>query len=346
MMTNGEFGKFLYELRPQTHPVKLTLYNFIRNYTDLNATFSPDTILKFYFKALSFEHWQKNNLELAQEVRLVLQKLSQLKNLDETFKKLKHSDQIQILKFFHKSDQLEMIHNYFKNKKLNYTFKVYSDKGTTAHAVLVFPHGLVHVYSFDDQAAIINGQLKPLSLDRKLEYTPQLELSATSRHSIQVSRFVEAHFHIQKNQYIGEYIRGYTLQAYKKFEVSSLQEELQLLYAIKKIERFFIDRASEPLYLELIHVLEQTIEFLKKNHPGCIELGQKAYSRGHNALENLFIDDKMIHILLKEIQNLLSENGVNIPSQNNRGQKWNETSDSTNSSLNPESQADELLTSL
>ncbi len=326
MLTNTDFGKFLYELRPQSNAARLTLYNYIRNFSDLNSPFLPDTILKFYFKALSYEHWQKNNLELAQEVRFILAKLSETKPLDENWKKLKHSDEIQVLRFFHKTDLLEMIHHYFKNKRLNYNFKVYSDKGSTAHAVLVFPHGPVHVYSFDDQAAIINGQLRPLSLDRKLEYTSELELAKNIKQSLLVSQFVATKFSLNQEVITGEYIRGYTLQAYKRFEAYSLQEELQILYTVKKIERFFIDRATEPLYVELIQVLEQTLQFLKKNHPGSQELAQKAYLRGVNALENLFVDDKMIPILLKEIESHLKQTGLETIKEAN----WKTQFDSTN----------------
>ncbi len=336
MKSNADFGKFLYELRPQSNPSRLTLYNYIRNFSDLNSPFLPDTIHRFYFKALSFEHWQKNSLELAQEVQSCLQKFLGTTLQESQWKNLKHSDEIQIIKFFHKKDQLEMIQYFFKNKKINYNFQIYSDKGSLAHAVLAFPHGPIHVYTFDDQAAVIQGQLKPLCLDRKIEYTSSLELAQNTKQSLHISNFIGANFQHRGEIIAGEYIRGYTLQAYKRFEAYSLQEELQIFYAIKKIERFFIDRATEPLYVELIQVLEQTIQFLKKNHPGSVELAQKAYLRGQNALENLFIDDKMIPLLLKEIQHLLIEKDI----------PWNPQSESTNISHKPASQAEEPPTNL
>lgn len=344
MFSNSDFGRFLYEQRPQGHAAKLTLYNYIRNFSELSHPFLPETLHRFYCKALSFDYWQKNCLELSQETQKILNLLSKTINLAPEFKKMRHPEEMQIVSLSHKEDQLQMIHNFFLSKRLNFSFKIYSDINQTAHAVLVYPDETVHVYSFDNQAIILGGNLRPLSLDRRLKYSKSLELAPNSRHHIQISPFISSKFQVGDKGLKGEYIRGYTLQAYRHFEVQDIRDELQLLYTIKKIERFFVDRASEPLYLELIQVLEQTIEFLKKSHPGALELAQKAYSRGQNALENLFVDDKMIKILLNEIHEHLRQTPEN--SLIHKEREWKNSSDSTNSYLNPESLAEELPTNL
>jgi hypothetical protein len=137
---------------------------------------------------------------------------------------------------------------------------------------------------------------------------------------------------------VGDYIRGYTFQSFQRIELHGFHQDSNILYALKKIERFFIDRSTEPLYVELVQLLEQTIDFLKKDLNGSLELGKKAYIRGQNALENIFVDDKMLEVLLNEIQSFIK------PSQGL--ESWTtDLSESTNTSRRLVSLLDEGPTS-
>jgi hypothetical protein len=312
MRTNADFGKFLLEVKPQTRPAVLTFYNYLRNFTDLNTAFTPETVSRFYLKALSFDFWQKNILELTQETKNVLDRFLGQEMQAKAWQDLRHADELQIVKIKNKKDQLEIIKQYIGNFKGQNRFQIFSDKNNISHAVILYPQGDVQVVTFDDHACIQNGQIVPMSLDRKLKYTQKLELVPNVYHFVQVSPFITAKFSILGDRISGDLIRGYTLQNYRKIEIHELHQEPPLLYAIKKIERFFIDRSSEPLYVELLGVLEQTVDFLRKDLEGSVELAQKAYIRGKNVLENIFIDDKMLEVLLKEIHSLIVSKGQSL----------------------------------
>jgi len=338
MRTNADLGKFLLLLNPQTRPAILSLYNFIRNFTDHNLPLTPEIMKRFYLKALSFEHWQKNISELSQETHETLEKFLGTEIKNPLWSSLIRCDKLQIIKIQNKFDQLEVIKQYISQIQPQTQFRIFSDKGAMAHAVIIHPQGNVTVLSFDDTAYITEGQLTPLNLNRKIEYTKKLELSTQNTQMVQVSPFITAKFVSKNNIISGDLIRGYTFQNYRRIEIHELHQEPQLLYAVKRIERFFIDRSSEPLYLELIQVLEQTIDFLRKDLKGSLELAQKAYVRGKNALDNIFIDDKVLDVLLKDIQNLIENKGQTlwIP------QTTKASFASTNSSLKPEYALEDL----
>lgn len=326
MRTNGEFGKFLVEQKPQANQALLALYNYIRVFTDLNAPFLPETVFNFYIKALTFEHWQQNALELSQITSNVLFRFLGSDINGKAWANLKKPEHIQIVKIKSPKDQLEMIRQYLHNEKPNIPTQIFSDKNNIAHAILALPQGRIQVRSFDDMAYIHNGHVIPLVQDRRLDYDKNLEIITNTKQHLQISNFITAQFTVRDGMIIGDYIRGYTFQSSQRIELHGFHQDSNILYALKKIERFFIDRSTEPLYVELIQVLEQTIDFLRKDLNGSIELGKKAYIRGQNALENIFVDDKMLEVLLNEIQSFIK------PSQGL--QSWTtDQSESINTSL-------------
>ncbi len=325
MRLNSDFGKFIYEQRPQSNPALLALYNYLRLYTDLSEPFLPETITKFYIKALSFEHWQNNAIELSQFTTNALFKFLGTDINAKAWANLRKPEDFQIIKIKNPRDQLEVIKQFLYKSQPKTTSQIFHDKNNIAHSVTVLSNGNIKVQTFDDYAFIQNGEIIPLVQDRKLEYSKNLELIKDHRHQIQISNFVTANFKIQDDTIHGVYVRGYTLQSFQKIELHGFHQDSNILYALKKIERFFIDRSTEPLYIELVEVLEQTIGFLKKGMNGSHELGKKAYIRGQNALENIFVDDKMLAVLLNEIQSYLDA----------KDRTWNQriSSDSTNTSL-------------
>lgn len=337
MRLNSDFGKFLYDLRPQSNQALLALYNYVRIYSDLSAPFSPEIIFNFYIKSLSFEYWQKNAIELSQFTNNALFRFLGTEINAKAWASLRKPEDFQIIQIKNAKDQLEIIKQYLYKAKPKTPSQIFQDKNSIAHAVTVLTNGNIQVQTFDDQAFIHNGEIIPLIQDRKLEYSKNLELLQETKQQIQISNFVTAQFSLKDNMVIGDYIRGYTLQSFQRIELYGFHQDSNILYALKKIERFFIDRSTEPLYIELIQLLEQTIDFLKKGINGSHELGKKAYIRGQNALENIFVDDKMLAVLLNEIQSYLDM----------KDRTWNQkiSSDSTNTSLNLESAHEEPLIS-
>jgi hypothetical protein len=306
MRTNGDFGKFLFDLKPQTTPALLSFYNYIRTYTDLDGPFLPETVSSFYIKALSFEHWQLNAIELSQMCSSAIFRFIGADINAKAWANLRKPEQFQILKIQNTKDQLEMIKQYLHSENPKTSSQIFCDKNNIAHAVLVLANGNIQVRSFDDHAYVQNGRIIPLIQDRKLEYSKNLDLLQNVRQQISISTHVTANFTVTTEMIIGSYIRGYSLQSFQKIDLYGFHQDSNILYALKKIERFFIDRASEPLYVELVQVLEQTLDFLKRGTNGSHELGKKAYVRGQNALENIFVDDKMLEILLNEIDTYIA----------------------------------------
>lgn len=330
MRTNGEFGKFLFEQKPQSNQALLAFYNYIRTSTDLNAPFLPETVFSFYIKALTFEHWQQNALELSQFCSNVIFRFLGADINGKAWTNLKRPEQIQIVKIKSLRDQLEVIKQYLHKEKPNIPSQIFADKNNIAHAILSLPNGKIQVRSFDDYAYIHNGQVLPLVQDRRLEYDKNLELIPNVKQQLQISSFITAHFTIKDELIVGDYIRGYTLQSFQRIELHGFHQDSNILYSLKKIERFFIDRSTEPLYIELVQVLEQTLDFLKRDLNGSLELGKKAYIRGKNALENIFVDDKMLEVLLNEIHSFIHPS-LNISKGT---QTWTNSFESTNTSHN------------
>jgi hypothetical protein len=101
-------------------------------------------------------------------------------------------------------------------------------------------------------------------------------------------------------------MRGYTFQKFETLYENPLSRFPKLFYAIKHIEQFFVRRESDPIYMELTALLEQASELIKEGHPEGIKLGAAALKRAELALENIFTDDKVLNLLIRDLKNTLA----------------------------------------
>ena len=147
---------------------------------------------------------------------------------------------------------------------------------------------------------IRQGELQPLTMSIQLQYNNQLELKPQVTQYLKVDRNSYARFRIENKRVHGMVIRGYVFQNYQE-AAGKLNEYPILYYPLKKIEQHYVDRKSDPDYIELVEVLEKATELLRLNHPEANQFGQQALERGQTALEHIFINDNVIGTLVDQL---------------------------------------------
>lgn len=100
----------------------------------------------------------------------------------------------------------------------------------------------------------------------------------------------------------GLLVKGYSFQKTEAFLGKEMSEYAELYFGLKQLERFYIDLKSDPLYQELTALLEKALNMVGSSHPEAYSLADNALRRGRMALKNIFPDDKLLRLLVGNLE--------------------------------------------
>lgn len=163
----------------------------------------------------------------------------------------------------------------------------------------------VDVSVFDKKFVVRNGQLEPLRTDLKLAYDSNLELRENFIHMIEVAPYLMAQFRMKEGRPEGCLLRGYVFQKYQEIHGLLIEEQGKVFPALKRLEQIFIDKQSDPFYLDLIAQLSDAPEKLKQGDLASEKLARRVLERGESAYKEIFMGDRMLAGLIKELSQLL-----------------------------------------
>jgi hypothetical protein len=301
MNTTTHLARHMLSFQPNKDAARLCLYHYLIHHCDPDTPLTPLLFENFCRLALVHEHWQNNCTHLSQELQYVLQHYNETFMLDWSMKDFVFPDYWQVVSI---KNSIEGIYIYEKwlersgpaesKKKVIFT----KDKSY-----------LVLIQNKDQQLSVIQGsplilirkgELEPLTMSIRLEYDENLELKSETSHYLKVDHHSYGRFIVKNKKVSGMIIRGYIFQNQMQAE-GRINQYPNLYYPLKKIEQYFIDRKSDPDYVELVEVLEKAVELFRIHHPEARSFGEAAWNRGQDALENIFINDNVISALVDQL---------------------------------------------
>jgi hypothetical protein len=154
--------------------------------------------------------------------------------------------------------------------------------------------------------AIREGELTPLHMDFTLFYTPELILHSNMIQNIELGPHTAARFRTLPDGIHGHIVRGYTFQRFATMDGGGLHKYPVLFYPLKRLEQFFVNRKTDPMYIELTNLLEKALDLMSQNHPEGLKFAEAALERGRLALEHIFPDDKLVRLLINNLEKTLA----------------------------------------
>ncbi len=318
MLKVGQLLKFVSDLNPQNTPTRLSFFNYLRGFPSAESDLTPDVIQGFFNYSMDYPHWVGNKQQLSREVQFLLENFNSFyqKKFDTSF--LKYPLKMQVIEIDDSVDLLEAVHSYLKHKYPNgEKFRVLPDQSKRAIAIVLRKDKSLEVRTYDKKFTIREGRLEPLRDDLALYYTPDLELSSEHTHKIEVAPYITAQFRFQNEKVTGVLLRGYVFQKLAEFKNDPLQEQTRLLFPIKRLEQFFVDRGTDPYYQDLIAQLERTCSLVQQNDQEALKWSSIVLNKAEMALDNVFLGDKLMTLLVRDLRHALTDyNRKNISSAN------------------------------
>ncbi|GIL16731.1 MAG: hypothetical protein BroJett040_04820 [Oligoflexia bacterium] len=285
-------------------PVLSTFINYLSHYYETEDFLSPDIVQSFFAECLEYPHWQQNKKQLNDEMKALLVKFHHHYNEVFTESDIKWPAETQIIEIENLKDFSDVLNQY-----LTFMFKqgekfrlVYDQTDKRMLAIVLKPTGKIEIRSYSNKFIIQNGQFEPLRADLVLSYGKNLELEEGVIQKMDVGPYTTASFSLNEGRAYGCLIRGYTFQKLQELSGVPIQHHTKLFYALKHIEQFFIKRDSDPYYQNLIEELERSIHLIRAGDQDQIQKSAELMAQAQNALEYVFSDDKLLGLLIRDLQ--------------------------------------------
>lgn len=328
-------GEFLHHLSihvPGQSLVKTSLQNFLSHNFSSDENFSAATLQTLLNECLEYPHWQQNKSSLEGELKNYIELVAKKANWTFRLEDVQWPTDCQVIAIESFKVWIDTINAY-----LNFVYKngeqfriVYDSLSQKALGLILHPNGSLMVQQFDRKFTIRFGSLVPLRDDLVVSYDGDLNLISGVVHKIEISTYMTTHFKkISDQNVVGAVIRGYIFQKFHELKNEPLLSYPRLFYTLKRVEQFFIKRESDPFYRGLIESLEENQKNLRWGDPEAVAACPDLLARAQNALDYVFTGDKLMTLLLRDLQNTLTQRGsVSAPKQPAPKQevaKWIET---------------------
>lgn len=282
----------------------VALNHYLRWFTATETELTTSHIEQFFRWALSFEHWRQEPNRLIVPVLDFLQDKTDLLNLDLT--QLKNPLNWQIIDISSGHNACAVMESYLRlQTSKDSQLKVLWDDDFGL-AFELESDGSLKVHYFDQQFVLIDGMLEPLKTEIQLSYTTDLELSERLQKWILPNGQWTAFFCSQQIVQ-GVQTKGPAFSAVAAMKSQNIHEFPRLFYSLKRIEQFFIARDSDPLYLQIINLLEKTTQRLRRREENSGLEASELRARAQSLLEHVFRGDNLLSVLINDLNQLLSK---------------------------------------
>jgi hypothetical protein len=307
-------------LEPDKDAARLCLYHYLKNLCEATEQVDSDLINRFYSRALVFNHWQQNKSSLIQETNAILQHYQDTHGIQLPLAGIA-IDEIQVLQAENiRTLELVTQRHLEKHASPYDQIRILPLDGERVVAICLQADRGLRVTVFPRALAIREGELVPLTPEFTLFYSTELQLHPAMTHQIEVGPHAAARFRIGSDGIQGSFVRGYTFQKFGQMNGGGLHRYPVLFYPLKRLEQFFVNRKSDPMYTELTNLLEKALELISAGHPEAMKFAEAALDRGRLALEHIFPDDKLVRLLINNLEKTLAlENTKRAMPANARG---------------------------
>lgn len=316
MVKVGDFIQLIQQLNPRISPVRLALYNYLSFFQEPQAELLPNHIEQFLFHCMEYPNWVQSKSNLCEEVRTCLESLEQNQSLKWSMNDIRWVDQLPLVPIDSDQEALDCIQNFIEpmlapQEKL----RLLTDKSKIILAFILNPENSqkdsgLKVLGFHRKFIIRKGFVQPLRAIHQLSYSKNLELTLHVHQQMEMAPGITALFQMNNDQEVNGFIlRGPHVQKASEIKDTNLSRLPKLFLSLKKIEKNFINKNTDPFYLQMTSQLERVNQLIRIGDAQALEQVQDVMAMAQNALEFVFEDDKLLSLLIRDLEHTLKEKG-------------------------------------
>lgn len=316
MASVTQLAQFLLKLNPQENVARLSFYHWIKNFLDLNSELQPQMIERFYDHALLTPYWQNNPKVLGESVHNDLLAFGHSHPIGFEVGKIRHCNTWQTVEIAEGQDFFHILKEKLEKENPGGKYKFVALSPNQILQVQVTANNGLEVCLYSNRMKVNGSLLTPLAPLTHLKYTSRLDLVPGVTQILQTSHLTWSRFQVEDGYCQGLLLKGYTFQKAEAFMGKPVNQYPELYYALKQTERHYVDLKSDPLYQELVCLLEKANSMAASHHPEATRFTEIALQKGRLALRNIFPNDKLLNLLVTNLEyRITADAKQGIPNQ-------------------------------
>jgi len=305
MVCVAKFLEFLKTLDGHKNLASKFCQNYFSNLVSPTQEFNPSTVNEFFRHCLALEPITPRIYELERETIELFNSFYKKEHLDFDFTKVMLPSQAQIIIVKNLPDLEKIISKRTRAKNQKQHF-IKLENSRLLVLAQFSDHSLV-ASIFGNRVALYRGELLPLTPTTQLSYNNLLVLKPRVRQTVEIHFLNFAVFTAEGQNLLGYKISGTNFNK-EDFYSGELNKFQEVLYAIKTIERHYINLKTDPFYQELTAFLEQAINTIQsKSHYVSLESYLNLLARSEIALKNIFDGDQLLHLLISDLRQQINQ---------------------------------------
>jgi hypothetical protein len=307
MRSAAELGSFILGSLKDEEAGRVALYHFLKNFHEPEDAVTPELINGFFAQALLLPYWQEKRQELYTDIRELLQKFFTLSGAVFTLDQLWNLPRMQLILLNHIESLYLTVRGYEQSRlKEGESLRVLPDGESRVVTIKKLARGEINVRTYSNLVRIHGAGLAPISHDQELHYNAGLELQHDRIQHLKPAPHSSARFIVGAGGIAAQFISGYAFRQTQTLKLPAISQEPRLFYPLKRLERFYVYRPSDPYYIELIGTLDRAIQMIHSGTEGAMNYARSTFEGGQIAFDQIFPDDKQLYGRLKELARLIS----------------------------------------
>jgi len=304
------------QLRARVNPqsdVGMALLNYIQAFQHPEEIWHPKIISDFFLECLIYPHWQQNCKSLRDETQKLLAEVQHESRMDLKLEHIQWVTEYQVIEILNSADWHELILNHLKARQVKDSqvkIRLCQDSQFIYGLILNTQTGQLEVRMYDNRFTIQRGVLVPLRETYNLVYDAHLNLLEGQPFFIELGPFIRGRFQIRGGLFDYSATRGFLFQRFQAVSRTPIESIPRLFYPLKRIENLFLKKDSNPFYVGLIQELERMVHQLRLREPLSSKDTMDLLVRAKNSLEYVFHEDKLLTLLIKELEEKASVHDV------------------------------------
>lgn len=315
-MQLGNLAAFILGSLKDENSGRVALYHYIKNFCRTEETLTVKHINDFFAEALQMNFWMERKAELYSDIKELLGRFFSVQKAAFSLDPLWDLPRMQFIALTQGESLFQTVKVYEQSLlKDAETMKIIPDSESRMIVIKRSVQGTLVVRTYNNLVRIQGAHLIPLTHDQQLFYNEVLELQTGVVQSLRFSPHTQMRFDLTANGgAIAQTISGSAFRQSQLSQLKNLNEMPSLFAHLKRLEKYYVFRASDPYYVELTSSLDKALELVKSHEPRSIAYARNVFESAQIAFDQIFPDDKALYMKLKELAKYLTVQNKEVPS--------------------------------
>ncbi|MDZ4678068.1 MAG: hypothetical protein SGI74_11250 [Oligoflexia bacterium] len=286
---------------------RVGLYHYLKNFSQPQDPVTPDLLNQFFADCLQLPHWQEKKTELYTDIHDLLQRFFSQVGASFMLDQLWNLPRLQLLMVTQIENLYITVRNYEQSfLKEGENLRLIPEGDNRIVAIRKNAQSNVAVRTYNNLVRIQGSSILPLGPDQELHYDAGLELLPQHIQKLKPAPHSQVRFLVHPSGVEAQFISGFAFRQSQVIKITAISQEPRIFYPLKRLERFYVHRPSDPYYMELITTLDRAIHAVRTHTQGTETFVRQAFEGGQIAFDQIFPDDKALYMRLKELAKLMS----------------------------------------